>query len=301
MGPISASIDIGTNTVLCLVGRRGADGALEILDDACATARLGEGLARDGVLSDAAIQRTVELVGQKLARARALGAGRVRAVGTAVLRRAADADRFLDACRAQLQLEVEVLSEAEEARLGHAGACGPMEQDVVMVDVGGGSTEVVSGGGSSCLSAPIGAVCLGEEFLGLGGEEPVEEGGLGAAVAAVAQACAVFPAGGAEGCEVVLIGGTATNLACLEAGAASFDPAAGEGLVLEPRVAARWMARLAELTVRERCELPIEADRAEILPAGLACIAGTLRRLEAGSARVTGRGLRHGVLAELLG
>ena len=151
------------------------------------------------------------------------------------------------------------------------------------------------------LSAPIGAVCLGEQYLGLGGAEPVEEGGLGAAVAAIAQACAVFPAGAADGREVVLIGGTSTNLACLEAGVETFDPKAGEGLSLDPGCAARWMARLAELTVSERRELPIEEDRAEILPAGLACIAGTLRRLEASSVRVTGRGLRHGVLSELLG
>lgn len=287
----AAAIDIGTNTILCLTGRLDGEGELLVLDDVCATARLGEGLARRGRLDDAAIERAVEILRVQLACARELGADRVRAVGTAVLRRAEDAQRFLDACEAALGLVVEVLPEAEEARLGHAAVRGPEGAEAIVVDVGGGSTEVVTEGGAICLSAPVGSVTLTEQHAG----------DLGALVAEVAQACAVFPAGAAAGREVMLLGGTASNLACLEAGVPAFTPAAAEGRSLPAAAAARWMARLADLSLLERRALPIEADRAEILPAGLACVAGALQRLEAASARVTGRGLRYGVLRELLG
>jgi len=169
-----------------------------------------------------------------------------------------------------------------------------------VVDVGGGSTEVVTDAGESCLSAPIGAVVLTERFLGLEGGDPVEPGGFGALVAAVAQALSVFPAGAAAGREVVLIGGTASNLACLEAGASRFDPQLAEGLLLPADAAPRWASRLAETPLEERRSFPVEDDRAEILPAGLACVAGALRRLEAASARVSGKGLRYGVAAGML-
>lgn len=294
-----AAIDIGTNTVLCLVARRGADGELEILDDACATARLGTGLARTGLLEEASLERTLGLLEAQLTRARALGVERIRAVGTAVLRRAKDAERFLEACRVRLELEVEVLPEAEEARLGHAGAVGLGRPDAVVLDVGGGSTEVVTNGGSDCLSAPVGAVVLTERFLGLDGAAPLEEGGLGALVAAVAEAVSCFPAGSARGKEVVLIGGTAVNLGCLDLGLASFDPVAAEGHALDARAPARFAEAVAMTPLGERGCFPIEPDRHGILPAGLTCIAGSLRRLEADRARVTTRGLRHGVAAQL--
>lgn len=293
-----AAIDIGTNTVLCLVARKLDSGGLEVLDDACATARLGEGLARTGTLSDAAIERTLAILEGQLAHARSLGAEDVHAVGTAVLRRASDSGRFLDACRDRLGLEVRVIAEAEEARLGHAAVSGTGGRETIVLDVGGGSSEVMTDGGDVGLSAPVGAVVLTERFFGYGEHPPVEEGGLSALVVAIAQEMSCYPAGAAKDRELVLLGGTAANLACLELGTDAFDVARAEGAVLDPKSAARWAAKLADMSLAERKTLPIEADRAEILPAGLACIAGGVARLEAASLRVTGRGLRYGLLLE---
>jgi exopolyphosphatase / guanosine-5'-triphosphate,3'-diphosphate pyrophosphatase len=293
-----AAIDIGTNTILCLVARRAADGGLEVLDDQCATARLGAGR-----LDDAAIERALGVLQRQLARAEDLGVSRVRAVGTAVLRRATDAQGFLDACRERLGLEVEVLPEAEEARVGYLAVIdgNTGAGNTVVVDVGGGSTEVVTDAGERCLSAPIGAVSLTERYLGLDGSAPSRPGGLGALAAEIARACEVFPVGAAARAPVVLLGGSACNLACLELAPPAFDHELAEGAELRSGAAAYWAEQLARTPLNQRAVLPIEADRAEILPAGLACIAGVLARLGAGQARVSGRGLRYGVARGLLG
>jgi exopolyphosphatase/guanosine-5'-triphosphate,3'-diphosphate pyrophosphatase len=307
-GPVAA-IDVGTNTVLMLVARRGADGGLEGLDDVCETPRLGAGLARTGRLDEAAVARTLDALGRCLARARELGvpAGSLRAVGTAALRRASDAGGFLARAQETLGLAIDVLPEEEEARLGYAAVvAGGAGADTLIVDVGGGSTEVVGDGGRLRLSAPVGAVVLTERFLGTEESAPLEPGGFAALREAVRAACERFPAGlaraeGAGQRDLVCLGGTASNLACLELGLPRFDPARAEGARVTADGARAAAERLQALSLDERLALPIEASRAAILPAGLACVAGALERLGAETARVSGRGLRYGVARELLG
>jgi exopolyphosphatase/guanosine-5'-triphosphate,3'-diphosphate pyrophosphatase len=297
-----AAIDVGTNTVLLLVARRAADGGLEVLEDRCVTARLGAGLARTGALEPAARARTLELLLDFAARATAHGVprARTRAVGTAVLRRARDGAEFARACSAQLGFALDVLSEEDEARLGFEAAAAESGPETVVVDVGGGSTEVVAARGSQRMSAPVGALVLTERYLGRGGEAPAAAGGWDALLAEVRAACARFPAGAGARAPVVLLGGTASNLACLELGTGAFDPARAEGAVVPGAAAERWAEELARVAPAARAAFPIETDRLEILPAGLACIAGALARLAAPRARVTGRGLRYGLAASML-
>jgi len=298
----AAAIDLGTNTALLLIARPRADGSLEVLEDLCETTRLGEGVARTGRLDDAAIERTLGVLAdfrERLAD-RGVPDARLRAVGTAVLRAASDSRRFLELCRDRLDLEVEVLSDAEEARLAYdAVTAGGASADAVVVDVGGGSSEVVTGSGRALASAPVGAVVLTEQFLGLGGREPLTPGGWPALRVAAQEAAGRFPAGAGVGAETVLLGGTAANLACLEQGLPAFDPDAVEGVQVSARSAGSWADELAGRPLPDRLPLPIEADRAEILPAGLACLAACLDQLQAKSVSVSGRGLRYGVLREL--
>ena len=305
-GAPAAAIDVGTNTVLLVIGRARGDGELEVLEDHSRTPRLGEGLARTGRLSEEAVGRALAVLAEYRDRlaARGVPAARVRAVGTACLRRAANPELLIDRAWSELGLAVEVLPEEEEGRLGYLAVTGGKGGDTLVVDVGGGSTEVVSDGGRSLLSAPVGAVVLTETYLGLGGSPPLRGGGWRALRATAEEACARFPAGAArEGGSprpVVALGGTACNLACLEQGLAAFDPAAAEGArVAGPRVA-EWAERLNRTPLAERRALPIEADRAAVLPAGLACLAAAVQRLGARELQVSGRGLRYGVLRAVI-
>jgi exopolyphosphatase / guanosine-5'-triphosphate,3'-diphosphate pyrophosphatase len=296
-----AVIDVGTNTILQLVARRGVDGGLEVLDDRCVTARLGEGLKPGGTLAPTAVERSVTIIADLLARAHELGVREsdVWAAGTAVLRRAVDAQVFIAAVADRTGLEVEVLSEADEGRMGFlAVTADGAGDDVWIIDVGGGSTEVVGEGGALRLSAPVGAVTLSAELGATQGDAASFERLLDRARAA----CERFPAAELDrDAELVALGGTASNLACLDLELDGYDPLRAEGHVLDAAAALREARRLWPLELAERCSLPIESDRAEILPAGLACLGAALERLGAHRARVSGRGLRYGMARARLG
>jgi exopolyphosphatase/guanosine-5'-triphosphate,3'-diphosphate pyrophosphatase len=292
--PIWAALDVGTNSVLLLVARAGPSGALEVLEDHCRMPRLGEGLARSGRIGPAAAQRALEVLEFFAQRLAALGQPeeRTRAVGTAVLRRARNAAEFVAAARARTGLSIEILGEEEEARLGQLAVLGEIAPArAAIVDVGGGSTEFTSADGRLRLSIPVGAVVLAERF-----PRGVDFPALCAEARAAAEG---FPARAAAGEECVLLGGTAVNLACLEQGFERFDHLRAEGVRLDLESARRWAERLAALPLERRSALPLEPERAAILPAGLACAAAALERLAPAGLRVSGRGLRYGVLREL--
>ena len=301
-----AAIDLGTQTALCLIARRSDGGQLEAIEDHAFSARLGEGLERDGVLQDAAIERTLDVLRTFVRRCelRGVPADRVRAVGTAVLRRAADADRLLDRAAHELGLTIEVLSGEEEARLGHGAAALVLAPEdrarALIVDVGGGSTELAWDGGRERISLDVGAVVWTERYFGRGGRGPRLPGGRDAFAAALAQLLEGFPPRVGSDRQVVCLGGTASNLACLEQDLESFDARLAEGATVHAGRAVELAEELLAEDVEARMDRPIEPDRAEILPAGLWILGASLERIGARDARVTGKGLRYGVAREVL-
>lgn len=299
----AAALDVGTNTVLLLIGRRGAQGELEVLDDRCETPRLGQGVAARGFLDPEAIERALAALRgfQKALVAAHIAPARIRAVGTAVLRRARDAREFVERVRAELGLAIEIASEEEEARLSYrAVASSGGGEDALVIDVGGGSTELTCSGGRERFSAPVGALVLCETFSAQGVTPPER---VEAILREVRQACSRFPEGAARReprAQVVGLGGSALNLAALELGLSRFDHQVTEGTRVPAAAALRWAERLFALDTAARTRLPIEATRAAILPCGLACLAAALERIDATEVRLSGRGLRFGVLEELL-
>jgi exopolyphosphatase/guanosine-5'-triphosphate,3'-diphosphate pyrophosphatase len=214
-------------------------------------------------------------------------------VSTAVLRRAADAREFVAAVRARVGLDIEILPAEDEARLGAlAVAAEGVGPDALVIDVGGGSSEIACTALDLRQSVPIGAVVLSEMFPAASDFERMTEHAR--------STVAAFQDGVARGRTVVALGGTAVNLACLSLDLARFDARAAEGAVLEAPTARHWAAQLARMPIAARLALPLEAERAMILPAGLACLSATLERIGAVELRVSGRGLRFGVVREIL-
>ena len=294
-----AAIDLGTNTALLHVARLAPDGRLEPVEDLCRTPRLGAGLARSGVLDPAARARALAVLAEYAARLARLGVepARLRVVGTACLRKARDGAAFAAEVRASLGLPLEVLSEADEARLSALAAQeAGVDARSVVVDVGGGSTEVACEELGVRLSRPIGAVELTETYMG---EAPLAPGGYDALVEHARRECRALPALLARGRAVVAIGGTGVNLACLHLGLARFDPLAAEGCTIPAEAAGRLGRLLAGESLQARRARPMEWERAEILPAGLACLAAALERISAETLRTTTRGLRHGLVREM--
>lgn len=298
----AAVIDLGTNTALLVVARRGAGGAMEVLEECLRTPRLGEGLARTGSLAPAALERALAALRELGARmdAHAVAPQRRRIVGTAALRRAGNAAELIERARRELGLVVEVLPEDEEAALGYEAATGGgLRPARAVIDVGGGSSELAWEGGRRRVSVPLGAVVLEELAPGSPAER---ERLLEAALRAVPAGLAAPQTGGPAGADggVLLVGGTAANLASLVLGRARFELAGLEGCRVRAEQARAWAERLEALSPQRRLALPIEAERAPILPAGLQLLAALLERIGAAEARVTLRGLRHALVERLL-
>jgi exopolyphosphatase/guanosine-5'-triphosphate,3'-diphosphate pyrophosphatase len=195
-------------------------------------------------------------------------------------------------------LDVEIVPEDEEARLGEralvvAGA----GDDALSIDVGGGSTEVACRALALRRSIPIGAVVLTESFLDPERPDPAR---FAALRTAVEDAVAALPADAAVGRAAWAIGGTAVHVASLDSGLARFDPGAVEGRSVDVRRAGVWAERLSVLDPAGRRALPIEPERADILPAGLAVLGAVAARLGASTVRVSAFGLRHALADELL-
>jgi len=302
-----AAIDLGTNTALLLVARRTDRGGLEVLAERCVSTRLGQRDSAAGsddppLLSPAAVQRTLTALTEfkQTAETLAVNPADTRVTATAVLRRVHDAAYFVGLCAQELGLQVEILSGTEESRLGrHAlGLMGP--EDWISVDVGGGSTEVSIGQQGKAMSIPLGALLLSEQFFEVDSLAPQETGGAAALWEHAERGFRQLDAGLGDCRPVVLLGGSAANLACLEKKLARFEPAQVQGTRVRSAAVRAWAGRLLELTIEQRLHLPIENDRAQILPAGLVCLALALERIGARHALISSFGLRHGVALELL-
>ncbi|MGD0273981.1 MAG: Ppx/GppA family phosphatase, partial [Gaiellaceae bacterium] len=164
-----AAIDIGTNTTRLIVAEVSGS-SLEELERRTTITRLGEGVDRSGSLSEAGIERVFETLAGYLEIVGELGADRALALATSAVRDASNGDEFLKEVESRFGFRVRLLSGNEEALLAFRGATigRTLSQPVLVVDIGGGSTELVIGdanGPSFHVSLDIGAVRLTERYL----------------------------------------------------------------------------------------------------------------------------------------
>ncbi|MCL2684693.1 MAG: hypothetical protein FWE55_05565, partial [Synergistaceae bacterium] len=169
---VKAVLDVGTNSVKLLAakfGKGGVNSGLETLADIIVVSKLGEGSAETGLLKYEAIERTINAISELCGEARRLGADEITAIGTQALRRAANAGEFIRIAEQKCGVHVRVISGEEEAELSFAAAAGDNRNDDILVfDVGGGSSEVVWGRGGVIVcsrSVPVGALSLYKKFF----------------------------------------------------------------------------------------------------------------------------------------
>lgn len=305
--PRYAAIDIGTNTVLlCVAGWSGR--RLEPLLDRSIIARLGEGLEASGVLREEAMARALEALDAHLEAARAEGCEVVAAIGTAALRDAGNADRFVAEAKRRFGLEIEVISGDEEARLAFMAVARGREEEGVaaagrrlVMDIGGGSTEFIQGEGQSVRalrSLSLGSVRLTERFLRSDPVKPVE---LDALRRAVRESLAALPAGEGEGAEMVGVAGTNTTLAAMKRRLPQYDAEAIRKTRLTRVDLDALIETLAVRTVAERRQLPgLEPGRADVILAGTVIAREAMGHLGFEEMGVSDRGVRHGAIYRLL-
>ena len=300
-GPI-AVIDIGTNSTNLLV----ADGRGAELDRRVTVTRLGRDLAASGRLADESIRATLDcLVGYR-AVIDTLGATLVRVAATEACRRATNANDFLDAAAEVLGLRPQIIDGAEEGRLAYRGATaslGSAPGTTLVIDIGGGSTEVMLGDGElrAALSFPIGAVTITEAELHRDPPRPEElTNAIGLAADYADDLIRQHPEVLAVD-RVIGVAGTIVTVAAVELGLRAFDRGALHGLVL-PREAIEDVFRtLATESLEDRRHNPgLPADRADVIVGGCCILVGLLRRLQVSHLTVSTDNVLDGMVMEEL-
>lgn len=295
---VAAVLDIGSNSVLLLTARLGADGDLDVLDTAIETTRLGAGLEDGGRLQAGARERTTRAVRALADRARARGATVVYGFATGAARRAVDGCDFVAELARIAGLTAEVLSGEAEAVLAYRAAARADVPACAVADIGGGTTEITLGHGAtvqSSVSLPLGALALTEAH-GVA-TDPAASASLRAAVTTMLASQPILAAIRDGRVPLVASGGTATALAALALGLERYDPVCVHGFEL---TRAALDAALVTLARPGPPPPGLDAGRAEILPAGALVLASIMDAVVATRVRVSDRGVRHAYLLDRL-
>lgn len=281
-----AAIDCGTNTIKLLVGRP-TDAGMEELVREMRMVRLGQGVDATGELHPDALARTFAAIDEYAELIRAQDARRVRFVATSATRDAGNAAVFTAGVRARLGVEPEVVSGTEEAALAFDGCVRNLRErpavPVVVVDVGGGSTELIWGprldaAPAAAYSMQIGSVRLHERHLHSDPPTAAEVAACVRDIDAALDGCPVDPAGAAT---VVGVAGTVTQLAAGVLGLAAYDRTVIDQARLPVAALHGLVERLVAMRVEERLALPwMHPGRADVIAAGGLVLSRVLRRTD---------------------
>jgi exopolyphosphatase/guanosine-5'-triphosphate,3'-diphosphate pyrophosphatase len=313
-GPFAA-LDLGSNNCRLLVARPCSDG-FEVIDSFSRIVRLGEGVAQSGRLVERAMARTISALRVCTRIMARHSVTQARCVATEACRRAVNGVEFLTRVHRVTGLSLEILPQEQEAQLALLG-CLPLvdaeAEHVLLIDIGGGSTELLwldreqnrARGVMRCaVSLPLGVVSLTEVYTGEPGPAAYEEmvrhvQRLLVPVEALHRLRAAF-----SGSRVQLLGtsGTVTTLAAVLLGLPRYDRRRIDGLTVETAAIGGVSARLQAMDNASRAAHPcIGPGRADLVVAGCAILEAILRSWPVDYLRVADRGLREGILHGLMG
>ncbi|TVQ56559.1 MAG: Ppx/GppA family phosphatase [Rhodobacteraceae bacterium] len=340
--PLLGALDLGTNNCRLLIAAPRPDG-FHVVDSFSRAVHLGEGVEQSGALSDAAMARTLDALWVCADKLRRHGVRRMRAVATEACRRAANGRAFLDRVRAATGLRLDLITAEEEARLAVAG-CAPLldedAEELLVIDIGGGSTELIwidlSGTPPHLrprllmalaparrgvleadararaaaahivdwVSAPLGVATLHDRFCAIASPRERFE----AMTACFEEQLVRFipyarrAEGGRGRLQIIGASGTVTTIAGAHLGLRRYDRSRVDGSWLPYDGATRVIEEMLALDDETRLHHPhIGADRALLIVAGAAILATVMRLWPAERLRVADRGLREGLLYALIG
>lgn len=317
--PVFAALDLGTNNCRLLVAVPGRPGQFRVIDAFSRIVRLGEGLSASGRLGKPAMDRAVEALKVCSDKLRNRKIKRARLIATEACRTAENGAEFLDRVEREAGLKLEIIDRQTEARLAVSGCGSLVERDtdgVVLFDIGGGSSEIalidVSRHRSprlanhivSWTSLPVGVVSLAERF----GGRTVTRETFAAMVEDVAARLRSFD-GRDRLSHIVsspkfhLLGtsGTVTTLAGVHLELDRYDRRRVDGLWMDGTSVDRMVEKVLGWDFHQRVANPcIGADRADLVLAGCAILEAIRAVWPANRLRVADRGLREGILSELM-
>jgi exopolyphosphatase / guanosine-5'-triphosphate,3'-diphosphate pyrophosphatase len=293
-----AAIDCGTNSIKILIGE-----LPHVLVRESRMVRLGQAVDTTGVLGDEALARTFAAIDEFAALVERYDVTRIRFCATSATRDARNARVFTDGVRARLGVTPEVLTGEEEAALVFEGAVGhlrsPLEEPVLVVDVGGGSTELVLGGASpeAAVSMDIGSVRLHERHLH--GDPPTSDQ-VAACLADVDRHLDECRVPLAKARSVIGTSGTIKTVAAGMLDLPYYDRDAIDGTELGVAETAAYVDRLIAMTVAERRAIPtMHPGRADVIDAGALIWSRVLVRSGVPGYRVSEADILYGIATSL--
>jgi exopolyphosphatase/guanosine-5'-triphosphate,3'-diphosphate pyrophosphatase len=277
-----AVIDIGSNSTRLLVADVD-DGRVTPIERRSTVTRLGRGVDLTGRLAAEAIEAACGAVGPYLGKLRELGAEAVDAIATSAVRDADNGSAFVAELRERFALSARVLDGEEEARLTYLGATSETAPEVptLVIDIGGGSTEMIIGEGREIefhTSLQAGVVRHTERHLVSDPPTPVELEELAADLRALIEAATLQAPRAEAG---IAVAGTPTSLAAIELELVPYDPQRIHGHVLELRSIQRMLSSLASAPLSERSQIPgLHPDRAPTIVAGVVTLVEAMRAFD---------------------
>jgi exopolyphosphatase/guanosine-5'-triphosphate,3'-diphosphate pyrophosphatase len=304
-----AAIDIGSNSVRLLVAEALRGGAYRILDEEREPTRLGRSVSENGRLDDESMERTVAALRTFKEIAAGYQVTSLRTIATCAVREARNGPEFCRQVREQVGLDVEVITGDREARLAFSSVQNAFDltgKNVIVADIGGGSTEVVFSTGNlieSIFSTPLGAVRLTEQFhLGEGAEPeafPRDVARMEAEVASCLKkrtSRPLFAPHFLVGC-----GGTFTTLAELVMASKKEVDIPVAGYRVSHAEVRHLLDRLLKMPLRARRSMAgMTPDRADIIVAGLTIVDALMKRFRVNTLAIHTRGVRDGLVREMI-
>jgi exopolyphosphatase/guanosine-5'-triphosphate,3'-diphosphate pyrophosphatase len=301
------SIDIGTNAVLLLVME--SNGQLDELYDASTITRLGEGVLATGRLIRPAMERTVGALVRYRRVLDDYGVETLDCFGTAALREAENRAEFVEMAWQRAGIRVRVILRYEEAYYTYLSVKDDPRiegEELLIVDIGGGSTEITRGtrhGFLGYVSLPLGTVKLTERFIRHDPPLAEELANLSGFVHEQAGRARRRRVGrkGSDNRSIVGMAGTVTTLAAMVLGLDAFDKKKVHGMVISLATLREWRERLLAMTVEERKGLPgMEPGREDLIPQGVVLMEEIVVAFGGTQFTVSTAGARYGVLYEAL-
>lgn len=269
-----AAIDIGTNSMrLLLCEINGA--AIVKKDKELIITRIGKDVSATGVISDKAIRKNIEALKYFKNRADKYGAERVFAIATSAVRDALNRETFINSAKAEVGIDIKVIQGQEEAELGIKGVMSEIGDDcekVLVIDVGGGSTELVLGNRQSIeytTSINAGTVRMTEQFIE---ENPIPDSNIGQMKDKLdelfGEPLAYLRDKKID--KVIAIGGTATTIGAMYHGLSIYNPRIVHNTLVKQNYIIEIFNKLKAMDIKERYKVKgLQKERADVIPAGL--------------------------------
>jgi len=302
-----AAIDCGTNSIRLLIAEPKSSGGLRELDRRLEIVRLGQGVDASGEFHPDALQRTFAVVDQyaELIKKANVPVPNVRFVATSAARDARNRDSFFAGIKQRLGVLPDVISGATEAQLSFLGALSrvtPEGQPVLVMDIGGGSTELITGSAAGeiyrAISLDVGSVRVTERFLR---QNPVADDDLARASEYVDD---LLAGSGVEFASIgtwIGVGGTATTLAGVYLELEHYDREQVHGAVIPLPAVQELLQRLARLTVEEIKALPsMHPGRADVITGGGLVEARIAARLNVADLIISESDILDGIALQLI-